>query len=248
MTRLWDTDYRGKVSYHHFADVDALWGIPNAANVLSNLPFLWIGIWGLSALWQQRARHSPHPSTSSPSFHAWCVFALAIACTCFGSAYYHWAPTNATLLWDRLPIAWACASLSLALLAERVHPRFGSGWFLGSAMVFSTLSVAWWWWTLAPQGSLPGGDLRPYLFVQFLPMLLVPLLFCMKLPAQHPHAIPASAAWWALGLYAIAKVLEVGDHATMEILHLMGSHPLKHLFAAAGAAALMLAAVMQGRK
>ncbi len=41
-------------SYHHFADVNALWGMPNAANVVSNLPFLWIGIWGLSTLLQRR--------------------------------------------------------------------------------------------------------------------------------------------------------------------------------------------------
>ena len=235
-------------SYHHFADVNALWGMPNAANVVSNLPFLWIGIWGLSTLLQRRTRHTSNQTTKSPSFHAWCLFALAIACTCIGSAYYHWSPSNATLLWDRLPIAWACASLSLALLAERVHPRFGSSSYLFGAMAVATLSVFWWWWTLAPQGSLAGGDLRPYLFVQFLPMLLIPLLFWMKLPAQHPHAIPAGAAWWALGLYAVAKLLEIGDHAVLEALHLLGGHPLKHLFAAAGAAVLMRAAAVQGRR
>ncbi len=230
-------------SYHHFADVHALWGVPNAANVLSNLPFLLIGCWGLAALWQLHADRLLNSTPASPSFYAWVLFALAIACTCFGSAWYHWSPNNATLLWDRLPIVWACASLSMALLAERLHPRFGNAWFLLAAMVVATLSVVWWWWTLAPQGSLPGGDLRPYLFVQFLPMLLIPLVFWMNLPAQHPHAIPASAAWWALGLYAVAKLLEVGDHAVLETLHLLGGHPLKHLLAAAGAAVLMRAAV-----
>jgi hypothetical protein len=234
-------------SYHHFADVQTLWRIPNAANVLSNLPFLLIGSWGLIALLQRRADHLRHHTPTSPSFLAWALFALTLVCTCFGSAYYHWSPTNATLLWDRLPIAMACASVSMALLEERVHPRFGSAWFLGASLVVASLSVAWWWWTLAPQGPLPGGDLRPYLFVQFLPMLLIPLVFCMKLPAQHPHAIPASAAWWALGLYAVAKLLEVGDHATLEMLHVMGGHPLKHLFAAAGAAVLVRAAVRPAR-
>jgi hypothetical protein len=51
-----------------------------------------------------------------------------------------------------------------------------------------------------------------------------------------------------LGLYAVAKLLEVGDHATLEMLHVMGGHPLKHLFAAAGAAVLLRAAVVRGRK
>jgi hypothetical protein len=232
-------------SYHHFADVHTFWSIPNAANVVSNLPFLAIGVWGLMLLRQQRAHAVQANTTASPSFHAWCLFALAIACTSLGSACYHWAPHNATLLWDRLPIAWACASLSVALLAERVDPRFGSAWCLCAATALSTLSVVWWWWTLAPQGSLAGGDLRPYLFVQFLPLLLIPLVFCMKLPARHAHAIHASAAWWALGLYAIAKGLEIGDHAVLEALHWLGGHPLKHLLAAAGAAVLMRAAVKQ---
>jgi hypothetical protein len=234
-------------SYHHFADVHALGDMPNAANVLSNLPFMGIGLWGLHRLWQRHTRHAGNLGQNSPSFHAWCLFALAIACTSIGSAYYHWAPTNATLLWDRLPIAWACASLSMALLAERVHPRFGGAVFLIGAMGVATFSVFWWGWTLAPQGHLAGGDLRPYLFVQFLPMLLIPLLFWMKLPAQQPHAIPASPAWWALGLYAIAKLLEIGDHAVLETLHLLGGHPLKHLFAAAGAAVLIRAAIRPAR-
>jgi hypothetical protein len=202
-----------------------------------------IGVWGLNALRQLHADRLRHHTTASPSFCAWMLFALAIACTCLGSAWYHWSPNNATLLWDRLPIAWACASLSVALLAEGVHPRFGSARFLFVAMVLATLSVVWWWWTLAPQGQLAGGDLRPYLFVQFLPMLLIPLVFWMKLPAQHRDAIPASAAWWALGLYAVAKLLEMGDHTVLETLHLLGGHPLKHLFAAAGAAVLIRAAV-----
>jgi hypothetical protein len=226
-------------SYHHFADVHALWGMPNAANVLSNLPFLVIGVWGWVALWRQGRVHP----TPRPSFHAWSVFAFSIACTCWGSAYYHWAPDNASLLWDRLPIAWACASLSAALLAERVDARFGRAWPLFAALAIATLSVFYWWWTLSPQGPLPGGDLRPYLFVQFLPMLLVPLVFGLKLAALHPLAIPARAAWWALGLYAIAKLVEVGDQAVLEHLHMVGGHPLKHLFAAAGAAILMRAAV-----
>ncbi len=229
-------------SYHHFADVHTLWGMPNAANVLSNLPFLAIGCWGLIALRQQSARQILSGHKNRPSHDAWCLFALAIACTWLGSSDYHWAPSNATLLWDRLPIAWACSSLSMALLAERVHRRFGSVSSLFAAMALATLSVLWWWWTLAPQGSLPGGDLRPYLFVQFLPMLLIPMVFLLRLQALHPQALSTRAAWWALGLYAGAKLLEIGDHAVLEALHVLGGHPMKHLLAAVGASVLLAAA------
>jgi hypothetical protein len=36
------------VDYHQFADTDVLFGIPHFHNVLSNLPFLFIGLMGIS--------------------------------------------------------------------------------------------------------------------------------------------------------------------------------------------------------
>ena len=33
--------------YHQFKDDRTLWGVPNALNVLSNIPFLLVGLWGL---------------------------------------------------------------------------------------------------------------------------------------------------------------------------------------------------------
>ena len=35
------------VNYHHFADKQTLFGIPNMWNVLSNFPFLLVGLYGL---------------------------------------------------------------------------------------------------------------------------------------------------------------------------------------------------------
>jgi hypothetical protein len=90
--------------YHVFADRRAWLGLPNAADVLSNLPFLAIGVW---ALW--RLRRAP---AASPSLAAWRAFAVALVLTAVGSAIYHWAPSNASLVGDRLPIAWACAALA----------------------------------------------------------------------------------------------------------------------------------------
>jgi hypothetical protein len=36
--------------YHEFADHRTVWGIPNFWNVVSNLPFLLVALWGLRAL------------------------------------------------------------------------------------------------------------------------------------------------------------------------------------------------------
>ena len=69
-------------SYHNFADQRTLLGIPNFWNVVSNLPFAIVGAVGL---WQ---------------FHrdpATVVFFAGVFLTAFGSAYYHWAPSDGTL-------------------------------------------------------------------------------------------------------------------------------------------------------
>lgn len=39
--------YPQPLRYHSFADQRTMIGVPNALNVLSNLPFLIVGVWGL---------------------------------------------------------------------------------------------------------------------------------------------------------------------------------------------------------
>lgn len=216
-------------SYHDFADTRAWLGMPNAQNVLSNLPFALIGAWALA--WLAR------PGAMVANRLAWCAFSAALVCTALGSALYHWAPGNGALVFDRLPIAWACAALLCAFLAERVDPRCASWPALSSALFVASASVAWWW-----LGERQGhGDLRPYLYVQFLPMLLVPAAIGLKLPALNPQAL-GSAAWWAvLGLYAAAKAVELADHSIFDALGFTSGHTLKHVLAATAALCLLRA-------
>ncbi|MGE4051381.1 MAG: hypothetical protein AB7F38_09945 [Piscinibacter sp.] len=209
-------------SYHHFADRRAWLAIPNAADVLSNLPFAVIGAWWL---WAMRGL----PRT--PATPAWRAFAVALIATAAGSAFYHWAPDNASLAFDRLPIAWACAALTCAFLAERVDERWSRSGVLAGALVLASASVALWWWSEAAGRS----DLRAYLLVQFLPMLLVPAALLLSLPRRFAAAAPDRAWWGVLLGYALAKALEVADHAVFEHLAWLSGHTLKHL-AAAGAA------------
>jgi hypothetical protein len=218
--------------YHDFADSRAWLGLPNAANVLSNLPFAVIGLWGLGRLWMQRG------ATPRPGAAGWAVFAFAVACTALGSAFYHWAPSNATLVFDRLPIAWACAALSCAFLAERVAPAWGSPQTLALAGLAASLSVAWWWFS-ERSGA---GDLRPYFFVQFLPMLLVPLTLWLKIGAGGGGQVGAGDWCVVLALYAAAKACEAADHALFAHVHFSSGHTLKHLLAAAAAWWLLRAA------
>jgi hypothetical protein len=216
-------------SYHAFADTRAWLGMPNAENVLSNLPFALIGAWALG--WLVR------PGVMVAHRLAWCSFAAALVCTACGSALYHWAPGNGALVFDRLPIAWACAALLCAFLADRVDPRWASWPALTAALLAASASVVWWW-----LGERQGhGDLRPYLFVQFLPMLLVPAAMGLRLPALNRRSLSNGAWWTVLGLYAAAKGMELADQTVFDALGFTSGHTLKHLLAAAAALYLLRA-------
>jgi hypothetical protein len=214
--------------YHAFADTRTWLGLPNAENVLSNLPFAVIGLWGLNAL----------AGATDARRHAWRVSAAAVFFTAFGSAAYHWAPGNGALVFDRLPIAWACAALTCALLAERVDPRWARPMPILGALVAASAAVGWWWLT-EQRGT---GDLRPYLFVQFLPMLLVPAVALLKLPTRSASALAQRDWWVVLGLYAAAKLMELADANILEALVITSGHTLKHLLAAGAAWWLLRAA------
>jgi hypothetical protein len=225
---LWHGPVAQWASYHAFADQRALFGIPNAADVLSNLPFALLGLWGLRS-----SRSLPH----SDSRLAWRLFCVALLGTAAGSAFYHWAPANASLVFDRLPIAWACAALSCAFLAERVDARWARPAALAAALGVASVSVALWWTSEIASHS----DLRAHLFVQFLPMALVPAGLLLKLPRRFAAAVP-DGGWWALlGGYVVAKAFELTDHAVLAQLGLLSGHTLKHLAAAVAALCVLRA-------
>lgn len=210
--------------YHHFADARAWGALPNAWNVLSNLPFALAALWAWPRLLAAGA--------------AWRVFCGAIALTTIGSSVYHWQPKHLTLLVDRLPIAWACAALLCAFLAERVHAGWQSPAVVGVALLGGTAAVGWW-----GLGNAVGtGDLRPYVLVQFMPMLLIPAALLLRLRPLAAAAVPAWAWWTALALYACAKGMEAADAGMLETtLHTVSGHTLKHLLAALAAGLLLRA-------
>lgn len=212
--------------YHDFADQRRLWGIPHALNVLSNLGFALVGLWGL-----QRTRAMSLTPTLARGARGYRLFLVALVLTALGSGYYHLAPDNARLFWDRVPIALASAGLLAAVHAEtspRVPPRDGT-WLLAIAGV---ASVAWWRWT-DRQGH---GDLGPYLLMNLLPLALIPLW-------QAIHGAPRAdrrAFLLAIALYAAAKVAELNDREVHALLGFASGHTLKHLLATAAGAAITI--------
>jgi hypothetical protein len=204
------------LSYHDFADGRTLLKIPNAVNVLSNVPFFFIGLWGLwvtlRRTFDERVQYA--------------VLFAAVTLTCFGSAYYHLAPDNQRLVWDRLPITLGFMGLFSAIVSQRIHDRWGK-YLLVPLLALGIVSV-WYWQRTESAGA---GDLRLYLLVQFLPLLLIPLILLL-FPAKYEKE---SHIWLALLCYALAKVLEFFDPAVHGALNgFISGHSLKHLSAAFG--------------
>jgi hypothetical protein len=89
-------------SYHQFADQRPWLGIPNFRDVASNLAFAVVGLAGLWFLLK------PGKLTNAFIDHRerrpYLVAFFGLLLTAFGSAYYHLAPSNARLIWDRLPM------------------------------------------------------------------------------------------------------------------------------------------------
>lgn len=205
-------------AYHDFADQRVLLGVSHFWNVASNLPFLVVGALG----WlQSRKVASPELATH------YRVLCVAITLVAFGSGWYHHAPSNATLVWDRLPMTVAFMTLFSALIADRIS------WLLGRALLWplavaGIASIAWWVRTEAAGA----GDLRAYALVQFLPMLLMPLILLL----WRDGSLAARSLWFALGAYALAKLLEHFDAAVFAATGgLVAGHALKHLAAALAA-------------
>ncbi|HJW09901.1 MAG TPA: hypothetical protein VJ483_09720 [Holophagaceae bacterium] len=211
-------------AYHAFADARARFGIPNFWNVASNLAFLPVGLWGLRSL--RRARfHEPVEA------RAWAVFFLGLGLVCFGSGWYHLHPDNGSLFWDRLPMTVAFMSLLSAMVSERISVKAGAALLL-PLLLLGAASVLLW-----RRSELSGhGDLRLYFLVQFLPMVLIPLLM-----ALFPRCYDRTGAFdWMVLWYVAAKLLEHWDAAVFRATGgIAGGHALKHLAAALAVAGMV---------
>lgn len=213
-------------AYHLFADARALLGVPNFWNVVSNAPFVVAGTMGLAAL----ARR-PWPPGVLPELRvAYVALFVGSLLVGLGSGWYHLAPTNASLVWDRLPMTIAFMAFFSIVVGEHLSPSLARR-ALWPLVAIGMASVAWWAWA---------DDLRPYALVQFAPALLVPVMML-----RHRSALDGAAPLWiVLASYVAAKLLEHWDVAIDGVLGFSG-HPLKHV--AASVAMFAMVAAMRRR-
>jgi hypothetical protein len=198
--------------YHRFADQRTLFGIPNFWCVVSNLPFILVGALGL---WKVRIGLSAS------------IFFLGVFLTGFTSSYYHWAPSDWGLFWDRLPMTFAFMAILANVIEERIDERVGK-LLLWPLVALGILSLLIW---------MRVDDLRLYVWVQFFPCIALPLMFWL-----FPSKYTGTYYWFiAAGFYLLAKLLEHFDAAIYSALRVMSGHPLKHVAAACACYAVYLA-------
>jgi len=202
------------LAYHRFADNRSLFDIANFYNVMSNIPFMLVGLAGAFFCARQ------------PVFEtrgAWLVFFAGIALVGPGSLYYHLDPDNQGLFWDRLPMVLGFMGLFTALLGELLAPK-STRYLLLPMLLLGLASVLIWH---------RYDDLRLYLWVQFMPMLVIPVMLLLY-PKRYSHSYLLVAA---LVMYALAKLFEVFDVQVFSLLqNAMGGHAIKHVMAALGGA------------
>lgn len=203
-------------NYHHFADDRSFFGLTRAMDVLSNFGFLLAGAWGLAALVLRKAHLGSVMACSLG------VFFSGVLLTALGSAYYHSAPQDARLVWDRLPMTLAFAGTCGALGCARVGAKAGFI-SLAASLCYGVASILVWQST---------GNLTPYAVMQFGGLAWVAVAWVAG--KRGSFDLP-----WGplLGFYLAAKIFEALDTVLYTASsHFVSGHTVKHLLSALAAA------------
>lgn len=212
------------VSYHNFVDTRGLLGVPNFGDVVSNFLYVIIGIMGVR--YAKKMRHNRNVFVVRTEATMWRFLFYTVFFVGLGSAYYHWAPDNPRLVWDRFPMALGFAMLLSLLFVERIGYKFGLGVSL-PLLIVAGYSVFYWIGS-EYEGQ---GDLRLYGLIQILPMVYLPLLltFCRPLYTKGEYL------FYAWCFYVVAKLCEHYDNTLYLALQgAISGHTLKHIAGAFG--------------
>lgn len=206
-------------SYHNFADTRTVVGIPNFADVASNLGFFLSGLLTVYV-------------ASQTDLDSKLIFAFGVSqmLLCFASAYYHWRPCDFGLAVDRLGMSLVFALALILWLSDRDCSIVMNAQLV-TLLVAICVGGCLAWMLSNSKGD---GDLRPYGLSQYFPLatLLVFMLFYKsKYKAQD------WIAWVAIAMIALSKVPEIQDaHLFEKSGEFMSGHTLKHYVAAFGLA------------
>jgi hypothetical protein len=202
----------------HLADNNTHLGIANFWNVITNVGFAYLGIYGLL-----------HRKKFPESYRTLgTIFALAILGTGFGSSYFHYNPNPSTLFWDQLPMSIGFASFVGMVIADRVSVKAGR--ILGYVL---SVVGPWSVWNI----YFGNGDTLFYICLQFGTLLFALLVITLT----RAEKMKTSLIFFGLIAYIVAKVLETYDGPIFDTLGFISGHSLKHI-----AATVALWAIFKG--
>ncbi len=205
-------------AYHDFADHRAMYGVANFLDVASNVGFLLVAVTGFVVVMRPRTRFE-----FSSERWPYAVFFAGMLLTAAGSAYYHLAPNNERLFWDRLPMTIAFMALVAAQIVERISVRAGLA-VLFPMLLLGIGSVVYW--RATERAGV--GNVVPYGVLQGYSVVIL-LLIALLHPSRYTRG---NDVYWVFAGYVIAKLLELFDREVLAFGHLVSGHTLKHVAAA----------------
>jgi hypothetical protein len=196
-------------------------GAATPLDALGCLPLGVVGAWGAWVVHRDRwprALRKP-----------WFYFFVSSALSAAASALFHLQPSAVVHAAGHAFGATAMTMLALAFAAERMDIGFGSRAAVASAGAIAGVAALWW---LAGHGASGQGDLRALLFLECLPVLLLPA-GALSLPGHFTRATD-----WALMLsaYVAARAVGLLDSPIAGATAGFGGHALMHLLLAGVAA------------
>ena len=181
--------------YHNFADKRTFLEIPNAMDVLSNIVIL------IPALYLLQRKQKTKESN---------LLILHIILLSVASSYYHFNPSDETILGDFLMIA-ATSMIVLIIISDTEY-----GLLLYSYAIFSIL---YWKYT---------GDLRFYILI----LIGVPLYIVIK---YYKDINLRNYVYIIIIATILLRLSEHNDHFIYKLTNKqMSGHTLKHIFAGIG--------------
>jgi hypothetical protein len=195
------------------ADDRTFFGIANFLNVVSNVPFLLVGAWGLYVAGRSNA------FAAAAEKWPYALLFLAVALASFASSYYHLAPDDdAGLMWDRLPMSVGFMALASAVIVERISVKAGLQLLVPLALA-GAATVLYWRWS---------EDILPYAIVQYGGIAVI-VAIALLYPSRYTRG---GDLLGAVAIYAAAKLAEVLDAPIYALGGIVSGHTLKHLIAA----------------
>jgi len=219
-------------AYHNFADKRTFFCVNNCWDVLSNIPFVLVGIAGLVFTIKKMLQNDDRAA-----YFPYAIFFAGVLLTGFGSAYYHLNPTTQTLVWDRLPMTISFMAFFAAIISERISEKIGRG-LLIPLLFIGAGSILYWIWT----EGMGCGDLRIYALVQFIPITFIPIIILL-FPSKYTRG---NDLFYVVGFYGLSKLFEAMDNQIYMLGGIVSGHTLKHL--AAAVAVYRLLRMLKNRK